>query len=341
MTLKGKNTIGGIAGESSRGLISNNYSRGSITATEADRWSGNYNVGGIIGDLGTDWSGSTTIVATGNLAAIESVTLPENAEAKAVHRIVGRSIADEEWMEGEEPRTEVGLANNYAIAEMTINGATTTSQDATTVEGADVAGADLSDDFFTGTLGFAYGTTAEEPWKATETAFPILYFENVATDITLDKTTAEMVADDEISLTATVEGSSAERVEFTSSNPAVAQIVSVEAEGNTAVAVIRCMAEGTATITASIDGLSATCQITATSTGIEDVTATRDTGIHVAGGVVTADNAVRIEVFGINGNKVASAGGSRAEVGSLPAGVYVVVATDAAGKRSTVKVVLR
>ena len=341
MTLKGKNTIGGIAGESSRGLISNNYSRGSITATEADRWSGNYNVGGIIGDLGTDWSGSTTIVATGNLAAIESVTLPENAEAKAVHRIVGRSIADEEWMEGEEPRTEVGLANNYAIAEMTINGATTTSQDATTVEGADVAGADLSDDFFTGTLDFAYGTTAEEPWKATETAFPILFFENVATDITLDKTTAEMVADDEICLTATVEGSSAERVEFTSSNPAVAQIVSVEAEGNTAVAVIRCMAEGTATITASIDGLSATCQITATSTGIEDVTATRDTDIHVAGGVVTADNAVRIEVFGINGNKVASAGGSRAEVGSLPAGVYVVVATDAAGKRSTVKVVLR
>lgn len=341
MTLKGKNTIGGIAGESSRGLISNNYSRGNITATEADRWSGNYNVGGIIGDLETDWSGSTTIVATGNLAAIESVTLPENAEAKAVHRIVGRSIADEEWMEGEEPRTEVGLANNYAVAEMTINGATTTSQDATTVEGADVAGADLSDDFFTGTLGFAYGTTAEEPWKATETAFPILFFENVATDITLDKTTAEMVADDEISLTATVEGSSAERVEFTSSNPAVAQIVSVEAEGNTAVAVIRCMAEGTATITASIDGLNATCQITATSTGIEDVTATRDTGIHVAGGVVTADNAVRIEVFGINGNKVASAGGSRAEVGSLPAGVYVVVATDAAGKRSTVKVVLR
>ena len=119
----------------------------------------------------------------------------------------------------------------------------------------------------------------------------------MATDITLDKTTAEMVADDYISLTATVEGSSAERVEFTSSNPAVAQIVSVEAEGNTAVAVIHCM--------------------------------------------VTADNAVRIEVFGINGNKVASAGGSRAEVGSLPAGVYVVVATDAAGKRSTVKVVLR
>lgn len=341
MELTGKNTIGGIAGSSSRGLISHNYSRGNITATEADRWTGNYSIGGIIGDLKTDWSGPATLVATNNLAAIDAVNLPEDAEAKAVHRVVGRSIADEEWMEGEEPRTEVGLDGNYAMTEMTINGSTTTSQDATTVEGADVAGNELSDNFFTETLGFAYGTTAEEPWKTTETSFPILFFENLATSITLDITTAEMVENDEMNLTATVEGSSADRVKFTTSNPAVAQIVAIKANGNTAVAVIRCMAEGTATITASIDGMSATCQIKGTTTGIDEVTATHDTDIHVAGGVVTAAEAVHIDVFSINGNKVASAGGSRAEVGSLPAGVYVVVATDAAGKRSTVKVVLR
>lgn len=341
MVLTGKNTIGGIAGSSSRGLISKNYSRGTITATEADRWNGNYSVGGIIGDLTTDWGGSEDIVASGNLAAIDAINLPDEAEAKAVHRVVGRTIFDEEWFDGEEPRTEVGLADNYAVAEMTVNGSTLASDDATTVEGADVATADVNDAFFTDRLGFVYGTTADEPWKTSGTAFPILYFEEIATGISLDMSTVEMHPSEEIRLTATVTGADADRVEFTTSDAGVAEIVAVEYDGNTAVATVRCVAEGTATITAEIDGQTASCQITATSTGIDDVEAVNGTGIVVSGRSITAPSAMRIDVFGISGNNVASAAGGRADVSSLPSGVYVVAATDAAGKREVVKVVLK
>ena len=224
---------------------------------------------------------------------------------------------------------------------MTVNGSTLTSDDATTVEGADVALADVNDAFFTDRLGFVYGATADEPWKTSGMAYPILYFEEIATGISLDMNTAEMHPSEEIKLTATVTGAEADRVRFITSDDGVAEIVAVEYDGNTAIATVRCVAEGTATITAEIDGQTASCQITATSTGIDDVEADDDMEISVSGRSITAPSAVRIEVFGISGNKVASAAGGRADVSSLPSGIYVVAATDAAGKREVVKVVLK
>ena len=68
-------------------------------------------------------------------------------------------------MEGEEHRTESGLVNNHALSSMELNGSTVASSDAASVDGADVAPDAADTDFFTYTLGFAYGTSAAAPWK--------------------------------------------------------------------------------------------------------------------------------------------------------------------------------
>ena len=340
MTLTGNNSIGGIAGYSSRALIDRCYSTGTITANEADQWTGNFSAGGIVGDLSTDWSGSTSIVVSNSLAAISSINLPESAEAKAVHRIVGRSIADEEWMEGEEPRSEVGLANNHAVASMTVNGTTVTSTDATTVEGTDVTANALNDDFFTSTLGFVYGTTAQQPWKSTS-SLPILYFESYATDLTLDKDEVELEVGQETTITATAANASGEDITFTSSDTNVIEIVSVETNGETATATIRSISTGQATITVSVGGFTATCLVTSITSGIDEVENGTKLEIYSDAQGIHAPSATMINVYSLSGTKVASEAGDLINTSSLPAGIYIVVATDGTGNRATAKVSLR
>lgn len=340
MTLTGNNSIGGIAGYSSRALVDRCYSTGTITANEADKWTGNFSAGGIVGDLSTDWSGSTNVVVSNSLAAISSINLPEGAEAKAVHRIVGRSIADEEWMEGEEPRTEVGLVNNHAVASMTVNGTTPASTDATTVEGADVTAASIDDDFFTSTLGFAYGTTAQQPWKSTS-SLPVLYFESTATGLTLDKDEAELEVGQETTITATAANASGKDIKFTSSDTNVVEILSVETNGDSATATIRSTGTGQATITASVGGFTAVCHITSITTGIEEVENGTKLEIYSDAQGIHAPSATMINIYSLSGTKVASEAGENVSTGSLPAGIYIVIATDGTGNRATAKISLK
>ena len=55
--------------------------------------------------------------------------------------------------------------------------------------------------------------------------------------------------------------------------------------------------------------------------------------------VVIAPEAEKIEVYNISGARVAQAQQSSLSVAELSNGIYVAVATDAAGHRSTVKFV--
>ena len=154
-------------------------------------------------------------------------------------------------MEGEEVLQDAGLVNNYAVASMTVNGSTITNDDATTPLGAVIAADAIDTDFFTTTLGFALGSTTDEPWKAT-TELPILYFEQRATGITLDVTSAAAGIDNLITITATVEGTTADRVAFTSSDEEVASVIAIAIDGNTATATVRCHTEGSAEINEKI-----------------------------------------------------------------------------------------
>ncbi len=343
--ITGSNTIGGIVGLSDRSTangddyisaISNCYATGNITATEGD-WSGYFNVGGIAGSINPNWSEPELADSTicNSLAAIESINIPEGAEALAVGRIAGYTVAID--MEGS---VDGGLVGNYAIEGMTIGGETVASSDATSVNGADVDAEALNTEFFTETLKFKFGTTADSPWKATS-SLPILYFEQRATGITLDVNETEAMESSLTTVTATVEGTTADRVVFTSSDSDIAEVIAISIDGNTATATIRCHTTGTAVITAEIDGLTASCTLGVS--GIEEIVAGDGSSLDIysANGNIYAPTATGIEVYTISGTKVADIDGECVERGAVSDGIYIVVATDNAGNRAVEKVIVK
>ena len=62
--------------------------------------------------------------------------------------------------------------------------------------------------------------------------------------------------------------------------------------------------------------------------------------INYNGSVINAGEAVEIEVYNINGAKVAS-GASTIDASNLQKGIYVVVATDATGAKKTAKIAVK
>ena len=337
MDIEGNYEIGGIAGTADRGLISNCYSEGSLKAISSD-FSGYCNVGGIVGYLSSEWDETITDPVISNcVAAIDAIELPEGALTQTVGRVVGRTIADEYYYEGEEPRTEKGLSNNYAVSTLTIAGEAVSSTDAASINGADVAADGLTTEFFTN-LGWAFGADFTSPWKESA-GLPLLYFEEKATNLTLDMTTGEGTVSNLFVLTATVEGTSAERVVFSSSDEAIAKVVSVEVDGNKAIATVRCYEEGSVTITASIDGLEAECMLNVS--GVSDVIGDNAFAIYFDGQVVKAENATNIVVYNIGGAQVASAQSDYVEVGNLADGVYIVLAVDGNGNKAVTKIIKR
>ena len=362
--ISGGNTIGGIVGRSARSTaittpsedpenpdaseiqgyasaIQNCYATGSINATESD-FSGNFSVGGIAGSITSKWTNTDVCDYSiyNCLAALDEINIPEGEESRAVGRIIGFTIADEEYLEDEEVLTESGLVNNYALASMTLNGTTITSDDATSVAGADVASDALTTEFFTETLAFAYGNTNEAPWKETS-ELPILYFEERAMGLTIALTSESATINGLATVVATVEGASADRVVFTSSDTEIAEVIAISIDGNTATATIRCHSIGNVEITASIDGLSESCSLAVSS--VNDIVVGDGSSIKIysAGGNIYALSATHIDVYSLSGSIVAQADGEVVETGSTAAGIYVVVATDDAGNRAVQKVIVK
>ena len=150
--INGGNTLGGITGSSGRILIENCYAKGKIVATcpeYNDRTNPVYSVGGIIGTISTDWNSSSTKVVKSCVAALTSIKVddPENTSGTylSLNRIIG-SVVDDLGM----GMTEKGIANCYAIQEMTINGKTVTSDNAESPAGANMSltGYDAYHSFF-------------------------------------------------------------------------------------------------------------------------------------------------------------------------------------------------
>lgn len=201
------NTIGGIAGVSARANITRCYVEGSIKATGASsKWYDNGPcAGGIVGDLGPDYSKSegsgnsdSDVEAVDpvtyclvNLSSLEGYT-PEVApeyptQHSTIHRIVGRSnanlepeIIDEDAdynpIYGEPLPEESAINNNYAVADLAL-GHDGASADHNTVEGKSVDADDLSAEWFTNTLKLAYGTDVNAPWNEISDWDPALHHE--------------------------------------------------------------------------------------------------------------------------------------------------------------------
>lgn len=173
-SLVANHTIGGVVGDAARAGIANNYVEGSLEATSS-QW-GSASAGGLVGRAESDWSNGKTKLYVGNVIALSSITAP--ADANAVHRVAGFTIADEYYEDGEEHMSDHGFNNNYVSPSLVITPALTDAEKGVaTVNGADYTS--LTRSFLEG-LGFAYGDTSNAPWMGN--AAPVLYFEDAPVD---------------------------------------------------------------------------------------------------------------------------------------------------------------
>ena len=171
--LYSNNTIGGIVGFSGRSLISNCVVEGTLTLDAAATVG---KVGGIVGEVDTDATGSSTaILVENNLVGLTAISVPEGKDVIA-HRVVGFSSGDNyeydwdkvDWSkpQSEWPRVyfpaEKGFKNNYVYSDLAGVDATIQLTD-TTTEGATIDAALLTKEWL-GEHGYKLGTSVDAPW---------------------------------------------------------------------------------------------------------------------------------------------------------------------------------
>lgn len=322
----GQYNIGGIVGNSSsRGLIQNNIVRGMLTSNAKN---GVANIGGICGYLEGDWTGnSTTKVIYNNIAAQQSINA--SSEAKSVGRIVGWTIDLTEFEEGEKILSEIGIAANHADKNMLLKGNIITSDNLSSIHGCDLD-LTVTDKAFYETYGFLYGKNMSKPWKEDATT-PVLYFQNIAKYLSIDKNLIESIEGEDTLLTVNIYGNTLDNITISSSNENVATIneltssTSDKDENSKTFAVI-ILSSGSAVITVECDGLKATCDVIGISS-IEEISNNSDNTMLFDGKTLFAEGSDLIEIFATNGIKVAHTNAESIEVSNLSDGLYIAVAT--------------
>lgn len=172
--------VGGIVGDAGRQHIARCVIEGTVNATAVNGYQ-NACAGGIAGRLESDWEGKNTdAVIEHNVVCLEALTAPEGA--LAVHRIVGFTIDDEQYEEGERHRTEPGLRDNYALSHLACSNAGSNTSDG--IDIAEVTAAQLQE------LGFKFGNDYAAPWIETAQGFG-LYFEPELTALGIEELPAE------------------------------------------------------------------------------------------------------------------------------------------------------
>ena len=171
--LYSNSTIGGIVGFSGRSLISNCVVEGTLTL-DASATTGK--VGGIVGEVETDATGSSTAtLVENNLVGLSAITVPEGKDVIA-HRVVGFSSGDNyeydwdniDWdkPQSEWPRVyfpaEKGFKNNYVYSDLAGVDATILLTD-TTTEGATLEASQLTQEWLS-EHGFIFGSEVAAPW---------------------------------------------------------------------------------------------------------------------------------------------------------------------------------
>lgn len=370
-TIKGKNTIGGIAATSGRSLIENCHVQGSIETTEAPRWGGGPCVGGIVGDLQPDYGSlnpdepdeptTPSLAVQGcyvNLSSLAFTGTPAESEEfpgqnDTMHRIVGKSVVNHEpepigydettWepIYSDEPvAPDAGLANNYAVATLTA-GNDKIEAAATSTEGASVAADETGISFFQ-ELGWNYGNDTENPWNMTGDQFnPTLYFEGGLLVCTPAEVTVEAEKEVTIHLQLVGESLTEETMgdfSFEISDESVAEAGDMGFDNDGIYMVIKGLKEGSANLTVNVAGKQTQARITVTAaeSGIGSIEVESAGNISFNGNTVSAQGCA-ISVFSTTGTLVA-AGSDTVSLDNVAGGIYIVTATDAKGHRSSLKI---
>lgn len=340
VTLAAQCGIGGIVGDNTgRASIKRCRAEGSISASGPSKTWKKLALGGIAGTMASDWNHSSQIIVSNNTVDMVIDTVGIFTPDGTAHRIAGMTIADEDYEPGEKHYTEIGMASNYATAATTVLGGNVSSDDDTSVEGASKDAAGMDNDFYT-SLGYAYGTTAAEPWKG-ESGAPILYFEDEAKALILADNSLRVVPGSTAETTATVYGADADGMTCASADAAIATAEIVETAGNTATIRITGVAKGETTVSITAGGITTQCNVyVETGMSVASI-ATSGMKIRLNGNAIVAEGASCIAAYGINGQIIGRASGDTIATAMLPKGIYLVVATAADGHRQTAKIAIR
>jgi hypothetical protein len=185
------NTIGGIVGHSGRSKIYNNIVSGTLNLADSAKVG---KVGGIIGHVDTDATGTATdMLAENCLVALSEINVPEGKDVIA-HRVIGFSSGDDyeydwdkvDWgkPQSEWPRAyfapEKNFKNNYVVSDLAALDATVQLID-TTTEGATLAWSEVTAEWL-GEHGYTLGESVDAPWVKGEQL--TLWFEDeLSTDL--------------------------------------------------------------------------------------------------------------------------------------------------------------
>lgn len=365
--ITGDNNIGGIIGSSARSTVSHCYVEGNLAAKTPGRWNKAYAVGGIVGNLAANYKTvddegnpiPQTPIVLKNIVALSSITWPAGeitedypGQTATMHRIVGFSTVnaapevvdyDSDWnpIYGDPMGAENCLADNYALASLPAADATLVG--ANTTEGASIDAIDR--DFLTDVLGFTFGKETASPWHEYSNSDPWLYHETTYivnpvavkvaenevftlnlrflanTALTLDDVLGDfMVEFDESGL------------EMTGNADMTDNVLSVE---------FKALKEGVYPVEFYIASQKATASvevIKGEESGIEDITAPAGEGnaITFDGTTVSAPGHT-ITVYTATGVQ-AAVGTDAVAIDRLAKGVYIAVAVDNAGRRSSLKI---
>ncbi len=190
--LYSSNTIGGIVGHSGRSKIYNNIVSGTLNLADTTKVG---KVGGILGHVDTDATGSSTeMLAENCLVALSEINVPEGKDVIA-HRVIGFSSGDDyeydwdnvDWdkPQSEWPRAyfapEKNFKNNYVVSDLAALDATVQLTD-TTTEGATLAWSEVTAEWL-GTHGYKLGASVDAPWVLDDDALTLWFEEGSTTGI--------------------------------------------------------------------------------------------------------------------------------------------------------------
>lgn len=353
------NTIGGIVGSSNRAPVTRCYAEGSLKATgPSSKWE-DYGpcAGGIIGTLAAPSDDQTRAEAVSPLSkclvGIKSIqgyesnpeSTPDYATQRTtLHRIVGKSrinfepeitgyTPDWEPIYGD-PVAETEIAGNYAFADLQA-----TDKGDKTTDGADVDKYDIEADWLTSNLGFKFGTTADAPWNKDSDTDPALWHE-----IAVVAVNPQIAVTENETFTVAVYFAGREQL---SEEDVLGQLTMdypedlfEMAEGYTYAAnrltvPFKALKEGKGNI--SICGATSEVTVSKDWSGVEEVIDRNEVAVSVRDGFAVAEGCA-LRVFSTTGAAVAQ-GTSRIDLRSLPAGIYIIVATDSEGRTSSIKTI--
>ncbi len=352
-----KNSAGGIIGASKRSKVANCYVEGTIEVV-GPSW-GSACAGGIIGELqpnfqSTESDGSIApadIVVNGcfvNISSIKGYEMSETPsyanEFTTIHRIVGRSSANEEPDNGAESYSaESAIANNYAVSTLAL-GQSNIEATATSVEGASIDVNDLTLDFLKG-IGYAFGNTSETPWNELSITDPALYFERsiffspAEVNVKVGETFTLTIVINERNVDETV----LDNIKVTSANGNMLKATGNNyLNSNTQPSInieFVCESEGSTEVSVEYLGSVAKCTVNAIASGISDIVANPENLISIIDNQIIAEDCT-ISVYNLAGALIHTSNDSF-DATSLTKGIYLLVAVSDNGDSQSLKIAVK